>query len=102
MAKAEIYKALSVVFGQPHMQRLVPQLSLGDLATDLAAELGKDSVSFTKDEVGEIYNLIDELSGSNPENGFAWDGTDDPKHPTTSALVKIFKSVGASIPESCE
>jgi hypothetical protein len=42
------------------------------------------------------------MSGGNPENGFAWDGTDDINEPVTSALVKIFKSVGRKIPKNLE
>lgn len=61
-----------------------------------------DSVTFTKEEVGYIYDLIDSLSGGNASNGFAWDGTDDPSHAGTAALIKIFKTVGCKIPESCE
>jgi hypothetical protein len=61
-----------------------------------------DTVTFTKDEVKEIYEWIDAMSGGNPENGFMWDGTDDPKHPQISALVKVFKCIGRRIPESCE
>lgn len=102
MDKAEVYKALSGVFSQRHMQHLVPQLSLGDLATDLAAELDKDSISFTKDEVGEIFSLIDSLSGGNASDAFMWDGSDDPTCPSVSALVKLYKCVGHRIPESCK
>lgn len=60
------------------------------------------NVTFTKEEVAAIYELIGQLSGHNPENAFAWDGTDDPKSPYTSALVKLFRSVGRTIPENLE
>ena len=48
-------------------------------------------VTFTPEEVREIFNFVDCMSGGNPENGFAWDGTDDINEPVISALVKIFK-----------
>ena len=59
-------------------------------------------VTFTKEEVAAVFELIDQLSGGNPASGFSWDGKDDPKEPTTSALVKIFKSVGRDVPENLE
>jgi hypothetical protein len=73
---------------------------IGEMIKDVKKE--PVMVSFTKEEVKEIYNFVDSMSGGNPENGFAWDGTDDINDPTTSALVKIFKSVGRKIPENLE
>lgn len=79
-----------------------------DRISDIFAEIGKvikakpQPVTFTAEEVKEIYNFVNAMSGGNPENGFAWDGTDDISDPTTSALVKIFKSVGREIPENLE
>lgn len=58
--------------------------------------------TFTKEEVEAIYELLDQLSGGNPEYGFSWDGEDSLEDPTTSALVKIFKVKGRSIPENLE
>ncbi len=59
-------------------------------------------VTLTEDECKAVHEMIDMLSGCNPENVFAWDGTDDPSDPQTSAFVKIYKAVGQRVPESCE
>jgi hypothetical protein len=53
-------------------------------------------IELTKAECKAVYEVIDQLSGSNPENVFANDGTDDPENPVISAFVKIFKAAGRS------
>jgi hypothetical protein len=75
---------------------------IGKVIGGVKVKSAPPSVTFTAEEVKEIYNFVDAMSGGNPENGFAWDGTDDINEPVTSALVKIFKSVGREIPENLE
>jgi len=57
-------------------------------------------VELTKEECEALHDLIGMLSGHNPENVFAWDGTDSLEDPTTSACVKVYKAVGASVPKN--
>lgn len=45
-----------------------------------------------------LCEIIDELSGSNAENVFCWDGPNDWRHPRTSATAKIFFEAGRDIP----
>ena len=59
-------------------------------------------VELSQEECKALYDLIDGLSGGNPENVFAWDGTDSLDDPTTSAAAKVFTGAGRSIPESLE
>ncbi len=61
-----------------------------------------DVIILTKEECKELYSLIDSLSGCNAGNVFAWDGTDDPNDPGISACVKVFRMVGARIPDNCK
>lgn len=58
-----------------------------------------DKIELSKDECKALYDLIDGLSGCNPENVFAWDGSDSLDDPTTSACVKIYKMVGRGVPK---
>lgn len=62
----------------------------------------KPVVAFTRQEANAIYDLIDSLSGGNPENGFANDGTDDPENAYTRALAKLFLATGHKVPKTCE
>lgn len=55
-------------------------------------------ITLSKEECEAVYELIDQLSGGNPENVFAWDGTDSIHCPTTSAMIKIFSAAGRDIP----
>ena len=59
-------------------------------------------ITLNKAEAEAVFELIDQMSGGNPENGFSWDGTDDMSNPTTSALFKIFKECGRNVPENLE
>lgn len=56
-------------------------------------------MEFTKEEIESIYELIDILSGCNASNCFNWEGNNDITNPTTSAMVKIFTTLGKDIPE---
>ena len=56
------------------------------------------TVELTKAECQAIHEIIDQLSGSNPEYIFAWDGTDDINAPIISAAVKIYRLAGYSVP----
>jgi hypothetical protein len=38
-------------------------------------------IEFTEEEVKTIFDLIDSLSGGNPEYSFAWDGSDTMETP---------------------
>jgi len=55
---------------------------------------------FSETEVAEIYDLISELSGNDPGNVFAWDGTDTLDNVNCRAMFKVFRTVGASVPQS--
>lgn len=57
-------------------------------------------VTLTTEECKAIYELIDQLSGFNPGNVFAWDGTDSMDDPTTSGCVRIFREAGKEIPDN--
>lgn len=54
----------------------------------------------TEAEMKALYDLIEQLSGGNAENVFAWDGSDDASDPTTSACVKLFKAKGVRLPDN--
>jgi hypothetical protein len=56
-------------------------------------------VTLTEAECKALHDLIGQLAGGNPENVFAWDGTDDAADPTTAACVKVYRAAGKSIPE---
>lgn len=62
----------------------------------------KQEITFTKEEVKSIYDLIVMLSGYSAENCFAWDGTDTLEDASTSAFYKIFKICGRKVPENLE
>jgi hypothetical protein len=64
--------------------------------------LSEPVVSLTKEECHAIFELIDQLSGGNPENAFANDGSDSMDDPTTPACVKIYKACGRSVPGNLE
>lgn len=64
--------------------------------------MSKESVTFTYEEINAIYDLIDELSGGNASNAFSWDGKDSLEDENTSAMCKIFKTLGRSIPKNLE
>lgn len=61
--------------------------------------MSQESVVLNAREAKEIYSLISELSGHNPENVFAWDGSDSLEDPYISACVKIYRAVGARVPD---
>lgn len=56
-------------------------------------------VTFTEEECRALLEGIGE-AGVRLENGFAWDGTDDPEDPGLRALAKLFRAVGREVPES--
>jgi hypothetical protein len=58
-------------------------------------------VTLNEDECKAIHDMISMLSGGNPENVFAWDGSDEPSDPATSAFVKVYRAAGQKVPESC-
>lgn len=53
-------------------------------------------------EAKAVYELIDQLSGGNPENVFAWDGSDDWESPLTRAMVKLFRECKRKVPANLE
>ena len=55
-----------------------------------------DTITLTRAEAEELYELIDALSGFNPENVFAWDGTDE-----ENIHSKLYSFLGHKIPQSC-
>lgn len=57
-------------------------------------------VILTCEEAREIYKLIDELSGGNARDSFAWEGLDDPADVRTTALAKVFKAAGKPVPQN--
>lgn len=57
-------------------------------------------IELNEAECREIYDLIDQLSGCNPDRVFAWNGSDDPAEPYSSALAKIYTAAGQMIPSS--
>lgn len=59
-----------------------------------------ESVTLSRAECEALHELISQLSGHNPENVFAWDGSDDISDPSTIACVKVFLAAGRSVPES--
>ncbi len=50
------------------------------------------------EEAKALHELIDQLSGWNAANVFAWDGTDDLADPGISACAKIFEAAGQRTP----
>jgi len=58
----------------------------------------EDCVILNKKEAEAVVELLDQLSGGNPENVFAWDGSDDLADATTSAVYKLFKACGKNVP----
>lgn len=60
---------------------------------------GPQKVELTNEEAVALYRLLDELSGGNAANVFAWDGSDNLSSPTTSACAKVLKAAGRDIPE---
>jgi len=62
----------------------------------------KPALVLTREEAAAIYDIINELSGFNPENVFAWDGTDSLDDAPTRASAKLYKAVGRSVPEGCK
>jgi hypothetical protein len=61
----------------------------------------QEGLNLTKEEATGIYEIICQLSGWNPENVFAWDGTDSLDHTVTRATAKLYKAVGKPVPKSC-
>lgn len=61
-----------------------------------------NGLELTADESQSLFQIIDELSGGNPENVFVNDGTDTLDSATTRAFVKLFRAVGRNymIPEN--
>ena len=59
-------------------------------------------ITLTKEECEAVHEMISMLSGCNPENVFAWDGTDSNEDTTTRAFAKIYKMAGANVPDSCK
>jgi len=55
-------------------------------------------LSLTREEAKAVHEIIDQLSGGNPQNVFAWDGTDNLENPTTRAMAKIYLMAGEKIP----
>lgn len=51
-------------------------------------------MSFTTEELQALYELIDQLSGGNPGNVFAHDGSDSLEDLTTSTAVKLYWATG--------
>lgn len=60
--------------------------------------MSRTDTTLTTAEMCALYDLIAELTGGNPENVFAWDGTDDIAEPRISAMVKVFRANGRSVP----
>ena len=56
-------------------------------------------VVLSETECKALYDLIDELSGGNARNVFAWDGTDSLKSFTTTACEKVYKTAGKEVPD---
>lgn len=61
-------------------------------------------IELSKDECAAVYEVIDQLSGGNPEYTFlhSCGEIDDPESPHSTAFAKIFRAVGASIPPNLE
>lgn len=57
-------------------------------------------VELSKEECKALHDLIGMLSGHNPENVFAWDGSDDPADPIISACVKVYRAAGRNVPKN--
>lgn len=62
--------------------------------------MGGGMLMLTEEEAKEIYAVIDELSGFNARDCFAWDGTDSLKNTRTRALAKLFRAAGRDVPDS--
>lgn len=57
------------------------------------------AVLLTQAEAEAVFEWLDQLTGSSPENVLAWNGSDDPNDPATAAAVKIFRAVKRPVPE---
>lgn len=58
--------------------------------------MSEQTVSFTTEECRALYDTIDELSGFNPGNVFAWDETDDIEFAVVRAHAKLYVAAGRS------
>lgn len=56
------------------------------------------TIILTENECKALHGLIDGMSGGNPENVFAWDGTDDMNEPVIAAAAKIYQNAGEKTP----
>lgn len=61
-----------------------------------------EGAHLTVAEARAIYDLIDSLSGGNPENFFTWDGSDTLEDAATRAMVKVFRCAGREVPTNLE
>jgi len=62
-------------------------------------------IQLTEEECKAVYEVVDQLSGCNPEYVFSYFVTgeeDDPADPTASAFAKIYKAAGQQIPPNLE
>ncbi len=62
----------------------------------------KNGITLTEEECEIVHDMIGMLSGDNPENVFAWDGTDNLDCPETRVFAKIYQASGHKIPDSCK
>lgn len=55
---------------------------------------------FSEEECYELFQMIDDATGGNACDVFAWDGTDDPEDTWVKAAVKLFKACGQNVPDN--
>lgn len=60
--------------------------------------MNNNGIILSTAECTALFETLEQLTGGNPENVFAWDGSDDPDDPTTSAWAKVFVAAGRSVP----
>lgn len=56
-------------------------------------------MTITLSEAKALYETLDETTGGNADNVFAWDGSDSPSDPGLSAWAKVFIAAGRPVPE---
>lgn len=57
-------------------------------------------IEFTGSECFALLQMLEDTTGGNASDVFAWDGTDDPEEPWVKAAVKLFKACNRQVPDN--
>lgn len=72
----------------------VNEVGISQASEEVMRESTKKDLLLTIEEAEAIVGIIDGLSGGNPENVFANDGTDTMEDVTTRTFAKLYMAVG--------